>query len=92
MHDLVCVIMLIYLFLLPVVAESPIRKIGALFDEIDLADLGAPLGPDSYEFIISASHVPVRLDINRPDLINPASVRIHDMLQHDAFSSNNERR
>ena len=80
--------MLIYAFLIPIVAELPTLQAGAFLYEVDLTDFRAPLRPDTDVLVIAARDVAVRLNFDRSDLIDSGPVSFHDLLLDHALSGN----
>ena len=78
LDDFVSVIVLLLSLLLPIVAEPPIFKLGALLDQIDLADFHAPFGPDAHEFVHAARDVAVWLHIDPSDFVDAPLVSVSD--------------
>ena len=76
LDDFVCVIVLLLSLFLPIVAESPVLKLCALLDQINLADFHAPFGPDAHKFVHAARDVAVWLHIDPSDFVDAALVGV----------------
>ena len=85
LHDFLSLRQLRLAFGLPVEAELPAVQVSGLLDQIDFADLLAPLGPHADELVEPAGDVAEGCDIDAPDGVDLALVGIVDDLGPDAL-------